>query len=66
MGFLIIGGKFMEYKQNFHVLLPIEKFKELKEVSKALDVPRAKIVREALDVVLRKYKRKNNMEAKNK
>lgn len=45
----------MQYQHNVHFLLPIQKFEELKNVSRERDIPRSEIVREGLDLVLQKY-----------
>jgi hypothetical protein len=53
-----IGGKDMQYKQNVHILLPVEKFEELKELGHRLNVPRSELVRKSILLLLKKYKRK--------
>jgi len=48
----------MQYKQNVHILLPVEKFEELKELGHRLNVPRSELVRKSILLLLKKYKRK--------
>ncbi len=50
----------MQYKQNVHILLPIEIFEELKAVGKKSDLSRSELAREGIGMVLRKYRRKEN------
>ncbi len=50
----------MEYKQNVHVLLPIEKFEELRELGHKLTLPRSELVRKGIDLILRKYQKKDS------
>jgi len=52
------GGKVMQYKQNVHVLLPCKIFIELRALSHKLNVSRSLLIREAVCMVLKKYKTK--------
>jgi metal-responsive CopG/Arc/MetJ family transcriptional regulator len=52
----------MEYKQNIHVLLPIEKFEELRKLGHKLNTSRSELVREAIYKLLRNYRKKDKME----
>ncbi len=49
----------MQYKQNVHVLLPIEKFEELRELGHKLNLSRSRLVREAICMLLKKYRKKD-------
>ena len=48
----------MQYKQNVHILLPAEKFKELRELGHKLNVSRSTLVRMAVVSLLKKHRRK--------
>ena len=55
----------MVYKQNLHILLPIDKYEELSALGHKMDVSRSELVREAICKLLRSHKRKDKMEAQN-
>jgi metal-responsive CopG/Arc/MetJ family transcriptional regulator len=55
---VFFGGKGMQYKQNVHVLLPVEIFEELRGLGHKLNVSRSKLVRIAVVSLLKKYERK--------
>jgi hypothetical protein len=55
---VFFGGKNMQYKQNVHVLLPVEIFEELRGLGYKLNVSRSVLIREAVCMVLKKYERK--------
>ena len=55
----------MVYKQNLHILLPIDKYEELRELGHKLNLPRSELAREAIYKLLRSHRRKNKMEVKN-
>jgi|TARA_B100002003_G_scaffold9567_1_gene8290 metal-responsive CopG/Arc/MetJ family transcriptional regulator len=48
----------MVYKQNLHILLPAETFEELRQLGRELDLSRSMLVREAICMLLRKYRKK--------
>ncbi len=50
----------MQYKQNVHILLPAEKFEELRQLSHRVNLSRSELVRNAINMLLRKYKRKED------
>ncbi len=56
----IFGGSYMQYKQNVHILLPAEKFEELRQLGHKLNFSRSKLVREAINLLLKKYRKKDN------
>ena len=47
----------MVYKQNLHILLPVSTYEELRELGHRLNRPRSELAREAIDKLLRRYKR---------
>ena len=49
----------MQYKQNVHILLPVEIFEELRDLGHRLNVPRSELVRKSIFLLLKKYKRKS-------
>jgi len=49
-----------DYLTNVHVLMPIEKCKELKDTAHRLGVSRSDLVREGTDIVLKKYDEKDS------
>ena len=51
----------MQYKQNVHILLPVEKFEELKQLGHRTNLSRSMLVREAICMLLKKYQRKENI-----
>ncbi|MBT3880699.1 MAG: ribbon-helix-helix domain-containing protein [Candidatus Scalindua sp.] len=53
----------MQYKQNLHVLLPVEIFQELRDLGHKLNVSRSKLVRIAVASLLKKHERKENNSA---
>ncbi len=52
----------MVYKQNLHILLPIDKYEELRELSHKMNVSRSELARKAIYKLLRSHRRKNKME----
>ncbi len=50
----------MQYKQNIHILLPAEKFEELRLLGHKLNFSRSQLVREAINLLLKKYRKKDN------
>ncbi len=48
----------MEYKQNIHILLPIEKFEALRELGHITNLSRSELVRLGINMLLKKYKKK--------
>ena len=51
----------MVYKQNLHILLPAETFEELRQLGRELDLSRSMLVREAICMLLRKYRKKEKV-----
>ncbi|MHC4266926.1 MAG: ribbon-helix-helix domain-containing protein [Planctomycetota bacterium] len=47
----------MQYKQNIHILLPAEKFEELRQLGHRVNLSRSELVRNAINMLLKKYKR---------
>ncbi len=56
----------MVYKQNLHILLPIDKYEELRELGYELNTSRSELAREAIYKLLRSHnRRKDKVEAQN-
>ncbi len=55
----------MEYKQNVHILISAKKFEELRGLGNKLNLSRSELVREGVDLILRKYRRKENSRGEN-
>ena len=55
-------GAEMEFKQSCNVFLPVKQYGEIKKLSHKLSVPYSELMREGVDLVLKRYRRKNNME----
>jgi len=55
----------MQYKQNIHILLPVDKFEELKTLTFKFDKSLSVLVREGVNLVIKKYKRKGFKESGN-
>jgi len=52
----------MELKQSCNVFLPVKQYGEIRELGHKLNVPYSELMREGVDLVLKRYRRKNNME----
>ena len=48
----------MELKQSCNVFLPVKQYGEIKELGHKLRVPYSELIREGVDLMLRRYKRK--------
>lgn len=48
----------MQYQQNVHFLLPAEIFEELRQLGYELQLPRSMLVREGINMLLKKYRKK--------
>ena len=55
----------MELKQSCNVFLPVEQYGEIKELSHKLSIPYSELIREGVGLVIKRYKRKNKVEAQN-
>jgi metal-responsive CopG/Arc/MetJ family transcriptional regulator len=53
------------YKQNLHILLPVKKYEELRELGHKMNVSRSELAREAIYKLLRSHRRKDKVEAQN-
>lgn len=51
----------MVYKQNFHILLPINTFEELRQLSHKMNMSRSELAREAIAALLKKYQRRGEI-----
>jgi len=51
----------MQYKQNVHILLPAETFEELRQLGYRTNLSRSMLVREAICMLLRKYRKKEKV-----
>ena len=51
----------MLYKQNFHVLIPIDTFEQLRQLGHNINMSRSELAREAIDTLLKKHRRKGNI-----
>ncbi len=47
----------MQYKQNVHILLHAEKFEELRQLGHRVNLSRSELVRNAINMLLKKYKK---------
>jgi hypothetical protein len=54
----------MELKQSCNVFLPVEQYGEIKELGHKLSVPYSELIREGVDLILRRYKRKEKQSHK--
>jgi hypothetical protein len=52
----------MDLKQSCNVFLPVKQYGEIKKLSHKLSVPYSELMREGVDLVLKRYRRKNNVE----
>ncbi len=50
-------GVSMAYKQNFHILLPIPEFEQLRDLSKKTKISRSELARLAISTLLAEYQR---------
>ncbi len=50
----------MRYKQNVHILLPVEKFEELRQLGHKLSLSRSELIRSAVNMLLKKYNKKES------
>ncbi len=48
----------MVYKQNLHILLPIGKYEELRELGHKMNVSRSELAREGISLILKRYRGK--------
>jgi len=50
----------MQYKQNVHILLPAEKFEELRQLGHSVNLSRSELIRNAVNLLLKKYNKKES------
>ncbi len=55
--FKFYWGKVMEYRHNFHFLLPVDRFEQLRALSEKTRVSRSELARLAIGTLLDEYKR---------
>ncbi len=48
----------MDLKQSCNVFLPVKQYGEIKELGHKLSIPYSELIREGVDLILRRYKRK--------
>jgi len=48
----------MELKQSCNVFLPVKQYGEIKELGHKLSIPYSELIREGVDLILRRHKRK--------
>ncbi len=48
----------MVYKQNLHVLVPIDQFEQLRRLGHKMNISRSVLAREAISMLLKKYNKK--------
>ncbi len=51
----------MQYKQNVHILLPADKFEELRQLGHKVNLSRSALIRNAVNLLLKKYRNKENL-----
>ncbi len=54
----------MNLKQSCNVFLPVKQYGEIKELSHRLSIPYSELIREGVDLILRRYKRKEELKGK--
>jgi metal-responsive CopG/Arc/MetJ family transcriptional regulator len=54
----------MQYKQNIHVLLPVERFEELRQLGYRLNTSRSELIRRAVNLLLERYKDRHDGQEK--
>ncbi len=47
----------MDLKQSCNVFLPVKQYGDIKELGHKLDIPYSELIREGVDLILRKYQR---------
>ena len=47
----------MNLKQSCNVFLPVKQYGDIKELGHKLDIPYSELIREGVDLILRKYQR---------
>lgn len=55
----------MELKQSCNVFLPVEQYGEIKKIGHRLSVPYSELIREGVSLVIKRYKRREKVEAQN-
>ncbi len=55
----------MVYKQNLHILLPIGKYEELRELGHKMNVSRSELARKAIYKLLKSHRKKDKVEVQN-
>ncbi len=54
----------MDLKQSCNVFLSGKQYKEIKELGYRLNIPYSTLIREGVDMMLRRYKRKGELKGK--
>ncbi len=52
----------MDLKQSCNVFLPVKQYGDIKELGHKLGIPYSELIREGVDLILRKYQRIENNE----
>ncbi len=55
----------MQYKQNLHILLPVNTYEELRELGHKMNVPRSQLARKAIYMLLKNHRKKDKEEVQN-
>jgi len=55
----------MDLKQSCNVFLPVKQYGEIKKLGHRMNKPYSALIREGIDMVLRRYKRKDQMGVQN-
>ena len=55
----------MVYKQNLHILLPVDTYEQLKELGHKMNVSRSELARQAICKLLRSHREKDKVEVQN-
>lgn len=51
----------MVYKQNLHILIPIDKFEQLRELGHRMNMSRSELAREAIFTLLKKHQKRGEI-----
>ena len=54
-------GHPMRYKTGFHFLVPVDEYEELRDLSYKLGTSRGELVRRAVSLFLKKYRKKDKL-----
>ena len=55
----------MVYKQNLHILLPVNTYEELRELGHKMNVSRSELARKAIYKLLKSHRKKDKVEVQN-